>query len=174
MQTEEYGAQTRRSGGVAIDDSVFLAVVLSWVAALIHVVAAFDHAGESISHAIFFVLLALAQLAWGIVVYRNGGGAAILTVGAVGSVMVVVLWIVSRTSGLPFGPEQWEPEPVGINDVLASGNELILALIVACHFGASRGSALARRAGAGAAAAGIFLIVLGAAAALTVGGGHTH
>jgi diguanylate cyclase (GGDEF)-like protein len=37
-----------------------------------------------------------------------------------GSVAVVGLWLLSRTSGLPVGPEHWRPETFGHLDILAS------------------------------------------------------
>lgn len=44
-----------------------------------------------------------------------------------GNLAIVVLWAVSRTSGLPAGPEQWEPEAVHGVDLLASAEEVVLA-----------------------------------------------
>jgi len=33
---------------------------------------------------------------------------------------IILLWILSRTSGVPVGPEPWTPEPVGQLDLFAS------------------------------------------------------
>jgi hypothetical protein len=49
---------------------------------------------------------------------------------ALTSALVVALWIISRTTGLPLGPERWEPEPFGRLDIIASGAELVT--FVAC------------------------------------------
>jgi hypothetical protein len=165
-------AGSARALPAALDDSLFLAIVLSWVAAAIHVVAAFDHAEEAASHAVFFALLAVAQVAWGIAVYRQGGR-AVLVSGVVLSILVAILWAASRTTGLPIGPERWTAEPVGALDVLATGSELALAAIVVCQLGMARGSALARHARTPLLAAGTCLVLL-SAVALTVGGGHSH
>ena len=44
---------------------------------------------------------------------------------------VILLWLVSRTAGLPVGPEPWEAEAVGTADLLCSGLEVVLiALLV--------------------------------------------
>ncbi len=44
----------------------------------------------------------------------------------------MVLWAVSRTAGLPFGPEPWMPEPVGRPDFTATLLEgaTIVALVL--------------------------------------------
>jgi len=49
---------------------------------------------------------------------------------ALASVWVVALWLVSRTTGLPTGPQPWQPEAYGVPDVVASCAELVTA--VAC------------------------------------------
>ena len=39
-------------------------------------------------------------------------------------------WTVSRTVGLPFGPERFEAEALGVKDVLATIDELAIVLLV--------------------------------------------
>jgi hypothetical protein len=109
-----------------VDDRTLALCALSWAAALIHVVAAVGHVDESGTEVAFFVLLALAQLGWGVALYR-APSPALLRAGAVLSLLVVALWAASRTVGVPLG----EVEPVGALDVLASANELALAALVA-------------------------------------------
>ena len=43
---------------------------------------------------------------------------------------VVAIWVVSRTTGLPFGPEPGTPEAIGVPDVTATGFELVIAAIL--------------------------------------------
>jgi hypothetical protein len=112
-----------------VDDRLFALCGLSWAAGLIHVAAATTHLDEYALYAVFFEVLALAQFAWGVAVYR-APSRALLGAGAVVSVLVVVRWIVSRTIGLPIGPEPWHAEAVGPLDSLASADELLLALLV--------------------------------------------
>ena len=154
-----------------LDDTLFLAVVLSWTAAAIHVVAAYSHAGESSLHAVAFTLVAVAQLAWGVAVYR-GAGSSVLASGAVLSLAVVAAWIASRTVGLPLGPEAWTPEPVGIHGLLATADEIALALIVAGRLAVPRGAG-PRGLRSLLLVGGVSLVLL-STVALTLGGGHAH
>jgi hypothetical protein len=156
----------------ALDDVLFLAVVLSWTAAAIHVVAAYSHAGESALHAVAFAAVAVAQLAWGVAVYR-GAGPAVLASGAVLSLAVVAAWIASRTVGLPLGPEAWSPEPVGIHGLLATVDEIVLALIVAARLTVPGGDGWPGGLRSLSLVVGVSLVLL-STVALTLGGGHAH
>jgi hypothetical protein len=145
----------------AIDDRLLVACGLSVGAGLIHVVAAVQHVEESVLQALFFEALAAAQLLWAIAVYRSPGR-RLLTAGAAASVLVVALWLTSRTTGLPGA---WTPEPVGVIDSVASADELVLALLVV-----SQAAAVAwRRLLSGA---GVWLIMLSSLALL--GAEHVH
>ena len=78
----------------------------------------------------FFVLCGEVQLGWALLarrVPRNW----ILAVGLAGSLFLVFLWVVSRTSGLPVGPDPGVPEEVGTPDVLAVAFELVTAALCA-------------------------------------------
>ena len=105
----------------------FCLAMLSAAAGLIHIAAAPPHFAESPLHGLFFVVAGLLQIVvagW----LLRGGGTPLLRATAAGNVMIVALWAVSRTTGLPVGPERWTPEPVGFADVACS---LIEVLIVA-------------------------------------------
>jgi len=47
---------------------------------------------------------------------------------ALASVWVVALWLVSRSTGLPIGPDPWEPMAYGVPDVVASCAALVTAV----------------------------------------------
>ena len=49
-------------------------------------------------------------------------------VGAAGNAAVVLVWAVSRTAGLPIGPEVWHPEAISALDVVATALEAGLVL----------------------------------------------
>src|SRR5205814_1059562 len=51
----------------------------------------------------------------------------LLWLGAIGNLLIVVLWAVDRISGLPLGPTPWKPDPVGFADSVSSAFELLLA-----------------------------------------------
>jgi hypothetical protein len=115
-----------------LDDRLFIACGLSWAAAIIHVKAALDHVDQSVVEAVLFDLTAAAQLVWGVAVYR-GAGARVLIAGALGSVAVAAVWLVSRTAGIPIGPNPGHPEAVGLIDTVASCDEVLLAALVGLH-----------------------------------------
>jgi hypothetical protein len=150
---------------------LLIACGLTWGAGLIHVQAAVDHWDEYWLYALFFAVLAVAQLVWGVALYRSPGR-GLLVAGAVGSLMVVALWVVSRTSGLPIGPEPGSPEAIGVLDSVASADEIALALLIALQLRAPPNGRLARHAGHLAQAASIFLILMSSLA--VTNGGHAH
>lgn len=41
---------------------------------------------------------------------------------------LVMLWTISRTLGLPFGPETWTPEALGLPDIVATAYEAVAAM----------------------------------------------
>lgn len=108
---------------------VMLASALSLAVGVIHIGASADHASEYALYAVFFALLACAQILWGIAVYLRPEPRLLLA-GAVVSLGVVALWALSRAVGLPVGPEgAWRPETAGLADVLASADELLIAVL---------------------------------------------
>jgi hypothetical protein len=154
-----------------LDDYLFIACGLAWSAAVIHVGAAVQHVQEAALYAAFFAVLAPVQFIWGIALYRRRSR-TLLTAGAIASLMVVALWIVSRTSGLPVGPEPWHPEPVGFIDALATADEIALALVVLVHLRPSRGRKLARGFRILVGAVGLVLILVSSLA--LAGPFHAH
>jgi signal transduction histidine kinase len=94
-------------------------------AAVVHSDVISSHFEESALYGWFFSLSALAQLAWGLLVARRADR-ALLVWGAIGNGLIVLLWVVTRTVGLPVGPQPWQAEAVGTFDVLATALELAL------------------------------------------------
>jgi hypothetical protein len=159
------------AAGVRVDDRLFIVCGLAWASGLIHVVAALQHIDEYLLFAVFFAWLAPVQFAWGVAAYRRPSR-RLLVLGAVGSLLIAALWLVSRTSGLPIGPTPWQPEAVGPLDVLSTADELVLAAMVLLGIGAPSRAGLARACGWAAGAAGTGLILLSSLA--LVAGGHSH
>jgi hypothetical protein len=119
-------ASSRAQGVYA--DALLHVAALSIVAGSIHAVAAPSHFAETWTHGCFFAGLAVFQLGWGARIYSRPSPRG-LRAGIAVSVAVIVLWIVSRTAGVPFGPEAWHPEPVGAMDVAATATEAMVALM---------------------------------------------
>ena len=53
---------------------------------------------------------------------------SLLIWGAFGNAAFVLLWLITRITGLPVGPEPWTPESVGLIDVAASVFEVVLVV----------------------------------------------
>jgi hypothetical protein len=105
--------------------------LLSTGAAVVHFAVVAQHLDEWWLTGLFFIVVALFQLAWALLVLMRPSALVYLS-GAVVNSLVVVTWIVSRTSGVPVGPDDGEREPIGFPDVLATAFEVLLvALVVA-------------------------------------------
>jgi hypothetical protein len=80
---------------------------------------------------LFFAVIAPLQLAWAYLASRPAVRAAVLVAGAVGNLTVALVWLVSRTVGLPIGPDAWQAESVHLPDVVATLDEIAIALLAA-------------------------------------------
>jgi hypothetical protein len=136
---EEVAQDTTTEPEPALAGTLRIALaVVSIGAAVIHFAVIAQHMNEWWLTGTFFVAVALFQLAWAVAVIARPSPALYLT-GAVVNALVVITWIVSRTIGVPVGPEAGEAESIGLPDVLATSYEALLVAAIA---------ALALRAGA--------------------------
>ena len=85
-------------------------------AAVIHVAVVPEHLDEWAAAGLFFVALAAVQLAVGAAVVLRPGRLTWLAA-AVVAAGPIALWVVSRTVGLPVGPEPGVPEALGMADL---------------------------------------------------------
>jgi hypothetical protein len=108
-----------------LDARVATLISLSAGAGTIHLAVASDHFHEWLLFGAFFVALGVAQIGWAVLIAVVGPSRPLL-IAASANAAVVVLWIVSRTSGLPIGPDPGAPEAVGFPDVTATLFELVL------------------------------------------------
>src|SRR5689334_14518097 len=99
-----------------------------------HLVVTPGHFDEYVPYGVFFLVLTVAQVAVALMLLGRPRRELVALV-AYGSAAVVVLWLVSRTTGLPVGPQRWAPEGFGVLDVVSSAAELVTA--VACLTAAS-------------------------------------
>lgn len=97
---------------------------VSAIAAGIHVAVIPEHLAESTLFAAGFALMSLAQVLWSGVVLSAPSRPA-FTIGAVVNAGIVLLWLVSRTGGLPVGPHPGVPESTGPLDAIATGCEVM-------------------------------------------------
>ncbi len=108
---------------------IHLLAALAATAGIIHIVAAVEHRDESTALWGFFALVGAAQLWAGWRISGGGAGPRTLSTVALASVVVALLWIFSRTTGLPFGPDAGEVSSVGVADTIATAHELTFAAL---------------------------------------------
>jgi hypothetical protein len=104
----------------------------------VHLAVATPHLREWWGFGVFFVASGCGQLGWSAVAPRRGDR-RLLVVGLTGNLAVVAVWAVSRSWGLPFGPEPGEAEAFGAPDLVATALECVAA--AACAGGLVRGGA---------------------------------
>jgi hypothetical protein len=162
-------AATRRRGG----DALFVAGTLAVTAGLIHVKAMADHVAHYWLFGVLFGVVACAQIGWGVWLWRRPMSNRALVAGAIGTLGVIGVWVVSRTVGLPIGPWAGEAEEIGVSDAIATLAELaLLPVVVAIVRPGSRiGIRLAWLSGGQAVR---ISAAFGSAAVLAALGGHAH
>ena len=101
-------------------------IALSGGAGTIHLAVAAEHYREFAVYGLFFISLGIAQIAWSAFIAIRGLSRPLLLIAAVGNAGIAALWIVSRTSGVPIGPEPWVPESVGFAGIVATVFEVML------------------------------------------------
>jgi hypothetical protein len=106
-------------------DALVAMALLSAGAGVIHAVVIQDHFREWWLYGTFFVFAAVAQLILAALMLRKPSR-PLLIVAAIGNATFVLLWLVTRITGLPVGPEPWTPEGFGLIDVAASIFEVII------------------------------------------------
>ena len=106
-----------------------VAALCSLGAATIHALAAPPHLNVYRPLGAAFLVAAFAQAVWPALVLARRSRPLLLA-GIAGNTAVLAAWAVSRTMGLPVGPDAGVPEPVGALDLTASLFEL--ALIGSC------------------------------------------
>jgi hypothetical protein len=104
--------------------------VLSFASAAIHASVTSEHFHEALIYGAFFLVASAAQAAWAVLIVRRANR-TLLIVGAAGNAAVIALWTLTRTVGLPIGPEPWHPESVGAADLASTFFELVLVLTAA-------------------------------------------
>jgi hypothetical protein len=102
---------------------------LSVGSAAIHFAVTFSHFSEYVLYGVFFLVIAWAQLIWpAVLVWRPSR--LWLGLGIAGNAVIVAVYVASRTTGLPFGPDLNHTESVGALDVVTCVLEF--ALIAGC------------------------------------------
>jgi hypothetical protein len=110
--------------------AVEIAAGCSMVAALIHAFAAPGHLEEWIGYGMLFIAAAVAQCVLALALL-GAPRRAVLIAGIAGNLALIGLWAMTRTSGIPIGPEAGEIEPVGVLDAVSKMAELAVVVLLA-------------------------------------------
>jgi hypothetical protein len=94
----------------------------------IHASVSGEHFREAFIFGAFFTVAAAAQVAWGILLLHRPSR-ALLALEAIGNAAVIALWTITRTVGLPVGPEQWRSEAIGTLDVVSTLFEVVIVVM---------------------------------------------
>lgn len=113
------------------------AAVSAFCAALVHLAVMPDHFRESPLYGTFFLTAAAGQMGFAVWILVRPTR-TVARAGIAGSVLMVAMWLVSRTIGVPIGPDHGATETFGVLDALATAAEAVMA--VACAMALRRWS----------------------------------
>jgi len=140
-------------------------------AGLIHLTYAPEHLREWWPLGAGFVAAGVFQLVWAVfVATRDSSGS--LRLGGLLSLAFAAVWAVSRTTGLPVGPDAFQAEPAGLADLICCALEVpvgVGALLLARRRAALRTPLTAR-----IAAVGVLVLLTVGAATTTALAAPTH
>jgi hypothetical protein len=108
--------------------AVWTMSVLGGGSALIHALVCRQHFSEWVWYGVFFLCASTVQTAWSILILLRPSR-LLLLLGAIGNTMIVVTYLVSRTTGMPFGPEAFQPETFDALSVIATTCEIGLVVL---------------------------------------------
>jgi hypothetical protein len=132
-----------------------LAIVLA-ASAVIHLAVTPAHLKEYTAFGVFFVAAAVLQLGAAAMCARRASRTVVWLSAALSGAIAAV-WLVSRTSGLPIGPEAGVAEAVGLADVVSTIYELAAVVVaVPLAFRLARGEQARLRLSAAASTWAVF------------------
>jgi hypothetical protein len=116
---------------------------LSLLAAAWHGAVTPEHFEQWWGYGAFFAVAAFLQAAYGLLLLalgrrdESGPGPTtrtvkgILAAGAIGTLAVIMLYVVTRTVGVPLGPEAGDVEGLGVIDLASKATEALLVVVLA-------------------------------------------
>lgn len=125
MNTLGEGRVTRNSGARALRLAVAL---LSAGAAAIHFAVTGEHLREYPLFGAFFAATGALQALWAMIVLIRQPSSAVYLAGAIGNLAIVAIWGLSRSVGLPVGPDAGIPEPATVPDLVATSCEVLVGV----------------------------------------------
>jgi hypothetical protein len=86
-----------------------------------------EHFQEAAIYGAFFLIASTIQTGWAaLLTYRPTR--TLLVIGTIGNATTILLWTVTRTLGVPLGPQPWRPETIGTLDLTSAVLELAIVL----------------------------------------------
>jgi len=126
MSTSVLGETTTRSIPATARPYLYGGLAaLSAGAAAIHFAVVFEHFHKYVLYGVFFLIISWAQAIWAAVVLWRPSRLW-LWLGLAGNAIILAVYLASRTTGLPFGPDKGHTEPFGALDVVCAAVELTL------------------------------------------------
>jgi hypothetical protein len=113
-----------------VEAMALVAALLVFVSSLIHSALIDDHWHQYWLYGAFFALVTFLQAIWAVLVLGDPLNQRVLIAGAAGNALLIVIWAVSRSVGVPIGPENGHPEAIGVLDVLSKLDELVAIVLV--------------------------------------------
>ena len=102
--------------------------ILSTAVAAIHFAVMGAHFREFALFGMFFSIVAWVQALWALGVV-GAPTRSLLLAGSLFNALVALVWLISRTTGLPLGPAPGVAEPVSFLDGLSTAIELVIATL---------------------------------------------
>jgi hypothetical protein len=180
-ELEEEPAPKTGGPGVArvLRPELVLLGVAALGTALLHAAFTPGHWAETWSHGLFFAVVAWLQLALAVALVARPSRATFAL--ATLNILVIATWAISRTVGVPFGPNSGVAEDVGVPDLVATALEAVIvlgSLVLLWRSRAGRGIRVVPGSRLLASGAAIACVIVAAVstAALTprYAGEHTH
>jgi hypothetical protein len=122
-------AQRERRSAAA--DLAYVAALLVLVSSIIHSAQIAPHFEQYWLYGAFFAVAAIWQAIWAARIYGDPLNRRVLLTGIAGNAALIVVWAISRTAGVPIGPQGWHPEAVSPVDVLSKLDELGAVVLIA-------------------------------------------
>jgi hypothetical protein len=148
------------------------AALFTAAAAAIHFAVTPAHFDEDWAFGVFFAAAAWSQVLWALLVVHSNRRRLLIT-GAAGNLAIALVWVASRTTGVPLGPSPMTREAVAFIDVLATTLEILAAASIVLALRLRHRLISARRAAAFIAALAIVVIPV-TTRAIASGAGHVQ
>jgi FtsP/CotA-like multicopper oxidase with cupredoxin domain len=102
--------------------------MLTLAAGAIHLSVVQGHLDEFVPFGLLFIVAGLGQMALAVFTVERPT-ARLFAAGIISTLGLLAVWALSRTLGLPVGPEAWRPEALGFPDCVAASFELVSVVL---------------------------------------------